>query len=178
MKRLILILLGLVVLLAACEKEEEVRYSGIVVFSSEPGGQYFTNGYGFSFEEGKNIVCQNLSCKQADIVAVHLILQTEIEAVFLQSPENNDAFFLNESFDTEAEAVSYYNDYTEVAALDFAFATSELQVHQVWTFQSTEMKYAKFRIIEISIYNDATYPFAEVTVEYKYQPGGIMTFSR
>ena len=119
MKRLIFVLLGMIILLVSCEKEEPVMYSGIVIFSTEPGGSSFTHGLGFSFEEGKNIVCADLNCSQADIVAVNLILQTEIEEVYLTSPENPNAFFLNGSFDNEAEAIEYYDNYNEVTVLYF-----------------------------------------------------------
>ncbi len=162
----------------SCKKEQNPEYSGTAVFTSEPRGEYFTEGYGFSFELGKNITCPNLNCTGADVVAGHLILQTEIEEVFLQSPENLEAFFLNGSFDTEAEAIAYYDDYSEVTATDFDYEAGDLQENQVWTVQTLAKKYAKFRIIRIVIYNDVTYPYADVVVQYQYQPGGSKTFSR
>ena len=177
MIRLIIILMVFAAVLSSCEKEEEVKYSGIAIFTSEPGGEYFTSGYGFSFEQGKNIICTDLHCKQADIVAGHLILQTEIEDVFLQSPDNLEAFHLNASFDTQAEAIAFYDEYNEVTTVDF-FDTGFLDENQVWTFQTIAEKYAKFRIIEINHFYDATYPFAEVKVEYHYQPSGSGTFNR
>ena len=155
-----------------------MKYSGIAVFTSEPRGEYFTSGYGFSFEQGKNIICTDLKCTLADIVAVHLILQTEIEEVFLQSPENQEAFHMNALFDTEAEAIDFYDDYGEVIVEDFEFNAGNLQANQVWTFQTVSEKFAKFRIIEILVYQDATYPFAEVRVEYQYQPSGSRIFNR
>ena len=178
MKGLTLILFGIFLLLVSCEEEEPVKYKGIVIFSTEPGGASFTHGLGFSFEEGKNIVCADLNCSQADIKAVNLILQNVIEEIYLTSPENNDAFYLNGSFGSEAEAITYFNGYNEVTATDFTFATSALEANQVWTFQSIDMKYAKIRIIEITLFPDATYQYSEIKVEYEYQPGGGRTFSR
>lgn len=178
MSRPIIIFILLTAVLSSCEKEKEVKYSGIAVFTSEPRGEYFTSGYGFSFEQGKNIICTDLKCTLADIVAVHLILQTEIEEVFLQSPENQEAFHMNALFDTEAEAIDFYDDYGEVIVEDFEFNAGNLQANQVWTFQTVSEKFAKFRIIEILVYQDATYPFAEVRVEYQYQPSGSRIFNR
>jgi hypothetical protein len=178
MKRLIIIMVGILILITGCEKEEGVKYSGIAVFTSEPRGEYFTSGYGFSFEDGKNIICSDLNCTQADIVAIHLILQTEIEEVFLQSPINQDAFSFLGSFGTEAEAIAFYDDYNEVTTTDFVFTTGDLQANQVWAVQTIDMKYAKFRVIEIIIYAEASYPYAEVKVEYEFQPGGTKLFSR
>ena len=178
MRRLIIVLLAVVSMITSCEKEEKVKYSGFALFTSEPGGEFFINGYGFSFEQGKNIICADINCKQADIVTGHLILQTEINEVFLTSPENQEAFHLNASFDNEDEAVAYYDDYGEVTAQDFDFSAGNLQPNQVWTFQSAAKKYAKIRIIEIQHYYDANYPFAEVRVEYHYQPSGSGIFNR
>ncbi len=178
MRGLMMILFAIAVLMAGCEKEEDKKYSGIVKFTSERGTQNFIDGYGFSFEEGKNIVCGDYNCVGADIVAVSFILQTEVEDVFLQSPVNMTAFHLEDSFDTEAEASAFYSAYSEVTTSDFTFQTDYLEPHQVWTFQSPGMKYAKFRIIEIIHYNSATYPYTEVKVEYEYQPGESKSFSR
>ena len=178
MRGLVMILAGMALLFTACEEEEEKRYSGIVKFTSERGGQYYVNGYGFSFEEGRNIVCSDINCTGADIVAVSLILQTEIEEVFLQSPGNMEAFHLEGSFADETEANAFFDHYDEVTAVDFTYQTEYLEPHQVWTFQSTDTKYAKFRVIEIVHYNAATYPYTEVKVEYEFQPGGSKTFSR
>ena len=151
---------------------------GIVIFSTEPGGASFTHGLGFSFEEGKNIVCADLNCNQADIKAVNLILQNVIEEIYLTSPENTNAFYLNGLFDSETEAIDYFKNYSEVTATDFVFSTTALEPNQVWTFQSVDMKYAKIRIIEIMLFPDATYQYSEIKVEYEYQPGGTRTFSR
>ena len=178
MKRFMIILVGILTLINGCEKEEDLKYSGVVVFTSEPRGEYFTSGYGFSFEDGENIICSDLNCGQADIVAIHLILHTDIEEVFLQSPLNQDAFSFLGSFGTEAEAKAFYADYNEVTTTDFVFSADDLQVNQVWAVQTIDKKYAKFRVIEIFYYNEASYPYAEVKVEYEYQPGGTKLFSR
>ena len=67
-----MVLTAIAVLMAGFEKEEEQKYSGIIKFTSERGGQYFVNGYGFSFEKGKNIVCNDINCTEADVVAISL----------------------------------------------------------------------------------------------------------
>ena len=94
------------------------------------------------------------------------------------SPENQEAFYLNGSFDTKEEAAAFYDEYSEVTTQDFEFYAGNLKTNQVWTFQSAAKKYAKFRIIEIWYYYDTTYPFAEVKVEYNYQPSGSGIFNR
>ena len=177
MKRGILFATVLVLLFTACKKEDENKYYGITVFSSELilVGEYYT-GYGFSFEQEKRITCTDINCSAADVVAVHLILQEDIEEVFLQSPENEDAFYLNGSFDTETEAIDFYDSYTEVGELEFVSDADDLQAHQVWTLQTRGKKFAKIRIMKVNLITEGSYPYAEVEVEYHYQPDGSRTF--
>lgn len=167
---MIVILTGLLVLTASCEKEEETGYSGIVVFSSEPRADFYIGKYGFSFEKGKNISCGDLYCTGADIIAVNYIFLTEVDSVILKSPSNDEAFHLEGNFSSENEASAFFDAYSEVTATGFGYSTGALEANQVWTFRSLAGRYAKFRIMEITIYNEATYPYAEVKVEYQYQP--------
>lgn len=184
MKRLLLCFTVLLSGLNACENNnEEIKYEGETVLTSEKtlsGNQYIV--YGFSFSQGENIPYTITGGTLPDIVVSNeekMINDTVlvVSGATLNSPKNMEAFYLNGAFNNADKAREYFDHYREVVETSFQPLAQDVQLHQVWTMQTYDNKYAKFLILDIAIKTDSPIDdYVEVTIEYKYQPDGSNVF--
>jgi hypothetical protein len=167
------------ILLTSCKKDEDKpRYEGEVVLTSEKvkqGDDY--NTLGFSFEKGDNVPYPYTTDVVPDLVVTHFIDLNQNLIVTFTSPNNQEAFFLNETAGTAVEAKSWYDSYLEVTATGFITLADSVTINQIWTVQTISKKYAKLLIKEIKLLNDSPVAeYVEVKVDYKYQPDGSRIF--
>jgi hypothetical protein len=173
------ILLACIVLacLSCKKKEEEPKYSGEILLSSEllQSGQDYVF-YGFSFEAGKISTYSITSSLMPDLAAIHVILGENI-TVDLSSSNDVDAFYKNGIFSTPEEAEAYFNNYTEVITHEFQPLAQNIKENQVWTVQTAGKRFAKIWIMEITYQSGSLSDFATVRIRYHYQPDGSRTFN-
>lgn len=173
MRKIVFFIVG--ILLISCQKNnEEPKYSGEIVLSSEllQSGQSYAY-YGFTFADGKISVYPPGSSNQPDLAVVYNDFNQEI---ILQSSNQIDAFYKNGDFQSEAEAEAYFEAYLEVTAEDFLSQAENVRPQQVWTVQTASGKFAKIWIREITIQVGSLTDFANVRIRYQYQPDGSRSF--
>ena len=160
----------------SCKKNDDApQYSGEIVLSSEriKSGLDWVF-YGLSFETGK-ISIYSLS-ERPDLTSNHIIITDEITSIYLESSNDLDAFYKNGIFATASEAEVYFNNYNEVIASDFQWQAENIKENQIWTVQTANKRFAKIWIKEIAIKSGNTEDYAEVRIQYQYQPDGSRTF--
>jgi hypothetical protein len=178
MRKVLVLLAFTGALCVSCEKnkEEEVRYSGEIVLSSErlqsATGWDF---YGFSFETGKISIYTITSSIFPDLAVEDVELQDSVN-IDLRSSNDLDAFYKNNTFPTAAEAESYFKGYQEVTATDFVPIAYNIKANQIWTVQTLSKRFAKIWIKNITVETGGQSEYANVTFEYSYQPDGSKTF--
>lgn len=178
MTRILALLVGLLFVLPSCKEEEEKpAYSGEIILSSErlPSGNDFVY-YGFSFETGKVSTYSITSSVRPDLTVNHVSLGGQITSVYLEGSDEDDAFFQNGEFESGTGAQAWFDNYTDVLAEDFIPLALELKVNQVWTIQTAGKRYAKILIKEITTQTGSQSDFANVKLQYVYQPDGSRTF--
>ena len=176
MRKISVLMAGLVVICFSCKKEDkDPQYSGEIVLSSEilQSGQNYVF-YGFSFETGE-ISTYSLTDAPPDLAAIHVILGENM-TVDLSSSDDQDAFHKNSNFSTSTEAEVYFTNYGEVLATDFQPLAHSIKENQVWTVQTAKNNFAKIWIREITVKTGSTSDFAEIRIQYQYQPDGSRTF--
>ena len=180
----ILILLPILFTGGSCDNEEEtVKYEGETVISSEiiqkDVNMYIV--YGFSFEKGENIPYYLTSSSPPDIIVTKLadFLNDSITGAVLNSPENEEAFYLNRTDRSYSEAKEWFDNYSEVTATDFIPLADSVELYQIWTIQTSAGKFAKLLIKKIEIIRNnpsSVQDYVDITIDYEYQPDGSRTF--
>jgi hypothetical protein len=173
-----LLLLSAIVLIAiSCDKkEEEPEYSGEIILSSEilQSGQSYVF-YGFSFESGKISTYSLTSSVLPDLAAVHVELVDSVNIDLLGS-DDQEAFYKNGIFPGSTEAEAYFNSYSEVIATSFQPIAYYIRENQVWTVQTDKNHFAKIWIKEISVKQTGQEKYADIRIQYQYQPDGSRIF--
>jgi hypothetical protein len=177
---IILILIPILISGGSCNKEEDkVKYNGEAVFSSEKiqnGDIYIVNG--FSFEKGKNIPYTLTSSSPPDIIVSNLTdVLNNITGAVLNSPDNEEAFYLNRTETSYSGAKEWFDNYSEITATNFIPLTDSVKLYQVWTIKTTAGKFAKILIKNIKIITESSVQdYIDITVDYEYQPDGTRIF--
>jgi len=176
-----LIFLLLLMALVSCDdKEDAVKYKGTIIISSEkkmqPGDIYVV--YGYSFEKGKNVPYTLMGGSKPDIIVSNLTdIMNNITGAVLNSPDNEEAFYLNTTRTTYNEAKDWFDNYNEVTATNFKAISDSLELYQVWTLQTAAGKYAKLLIKDINKITDvSSEDYIDITVDFEYQPDGTRIF--
>lgn len=179
MKRICCYILSSFTLFVSCDRsDEKPEYEGEVVLTSEKvkqGDVY--NALGFSFEKGENIPYPFTTDGIPDVVVTHFFDLNLNLVVTFTSPNNQEAFYLNQAFSDAGEAKSWYENYLDVTATGFIALADSITVNQIWTVQTISKKYAKLLIEDIKLMNDSPVAeYVEVKVSYKYQQDGTRNF--
>ena len=166
--------------LTGCEKNDgTIKYEGEAVFTSEriPSGATYLV-YGFSFEKGENIPFTYPTSTLPDILVTNITdVDNNITGAVLNCPGNEDAFYLNGSFNSAGEAESFFDSYIEVVDSIFNPLAENIAGNQVWTIQTESKKFAKILIRELVIKTSPVSAYVEIKVRYKYQPDGSRSFA-
>jgi len=177
MKHSQVILIFLLLLSTACNKDDHPGDTGEITLTSElyGSGPYYVMGYNFAL--GKMV--STLDAPGPDIVVLPESSpdNSVVESAYLSSDNLKDSFTHNKSFDDLASAEAFFNSYLEVDdAGGYTGIASDLAPYQVWTYRTNENKYVKMLILKVTkeIRNDT--PYAETTLRYVYQPDGSRTF--
>jgi hypothetical protein len=95
----------------------------------------------------------------------------------LNSPDNEEAFYLNTTGGSYSEAKDWFDSYAEVTTANFLPLTDSIELYQVWTIQTAAGKYAKILIREIEIISGVSLEdYVDITVDFEYQPDGTRIF--
>jgi len=167
-------------ILIGCEKDNgEIEYVGETVFSSEKvlTGEFYII-YGYSFEKGDFLPFPSSGGNLPDIVVIdNTDNYNNIIGAVLSSPDNQEAFYLNGTFNTAETAESFFSSYLEVTDSVFTELGENVAHNQVWTVQTKARKYAKLLIKDVVVKQNNPGPdYLEIRVGYHYQPDGSKSF--
>jgi hypothetical protein len=175
----LILFLTLTVAYSCNDKEDTISYQGTIVLSSEKfqeGDIYIV--YGYSFEKGKSVPFTLVSGSKPDIIVSNLTdVMNNITGAVLNSPDNEEAFYLDTTGTSYIEAKDWFDNYNEVGATNFLPISDSLELYQVWTLQTAAGKFAKLLIKEINVKTGLSpEDYIEITMDFEYQPDGTRIF--
>lgn len=166
----------LLIMFSGCKEEEITPYSGTaeidsrLYFNAETQNYY---SYGFCFSTGKRVKYERFVSEEG----VDLILQaipgaTGPAGAYLQSPGNDEAFNLEESFQQSSDAQSYFNNLLLVTSQTFTHWANPLEPNQIWVIRTLNGHFAKVWIQSVDILST----YVSIRFAWVYQPDGTPTF--
>lgn len=167
--------LVLMLLFTGCGRDDQ-KNSGTITLTSElyDAGSYYY-ALGLSFDEAKEVPTLPDQYR-ADITVQAGSLTAEGPAVaYLSANTLNPPFALAGEYASESEAKNAFNGLKSPGAVTWIDLATPLKANQVWVVRSRDNKYAKLRIISVTL---ATTPqlLANCRFDWVYQPDGTATF--
>lgn len=169
-------LLGIILVLAGCGGDDQ-KTSGTITLSSElyDGGSYYY-AMGLSFDEAGEVPTLPDQYR-ADITlqAGSLVPDGPVMA-YLTANTLDPPFALVSNHATAAEAVSTFKALKDVGYYTWIDLAVPLSANQVWVVKTRDAKYAKLRIISLTLNTSLTPAVATCSLEWVWQPDGSATF--
>jgi hypothetical protein len=171
-------LLLLVLVFSGCGKEKETPVSGSITLSSELvlSGQYITRG--FSFSEASFLNFPGTAPARVDLLAFSTRdLAGNIRGAGLVCPSNEDtAFWLAASFENLPEAKAFFDQLDTIPDVSFLPFVEEVHPNEIWVIHTGAGAYAKVLFREVRVIDDAEGDYAELDLDWVFQPNGTRIF--
>ncbi len=170
--------MAVMMLLAGCGKDEQ-KTSGTITLTNELFGTTVYYSMGLSF--GQAGVISSLTVPGPDIFleAGSLAEGSPVEP-FLSANTLEPSYAFMGEYTTESEAVNAFDALTDASSLSSVFSfidlATPLRKNQVWVVRTRDSKFAKIRIIEVTLDTGANPDFASCRLEWVWQPDGTATF--
>lgn len=176
MRRILFILI--LVLCAACDSTRPDENRGQIILSSAFDFNTSTiNGYNFKSKAFTQFPSE-LDPAPDIIVDKYTRVNGDILPGF-SSPSNNNGFALISESGSLAEALEFFDEYSEFnTSLSLSPTTDTIRTYQTWVLKTVEDKYVKLNIRDIRILNNVAGDYIEVSLDYYYQDDGTPVFSK
>jgi hypothetical protein len=171
MKQLSYTILLIIVILAGCKKDVQVRTTGTDTIDNvrHMSTTWFT--YGFSFSTGKLVSTE--TTPKPDITVDTLTAARP--NVYLQGSINT--FFSKiGDYPDENSARAAFDGLKTINVTNWVDWANPILPNQVWVFKSGSDLYTKFRIITIVQRRDQGIPVTEITFQWVHQPDASLIF--
>jgi hypothetical protein len=168
--------MALMLLLAGCGGDDQ-KTSGTVTLSSElyDSGTYYY-AMGLSFDEAGEVPTLPDQYR-ADITLQAGPVTTGGPVVaYLTANTLDPPFALAGTYGSGSEAKSAFNALKNVGTYSWIDLAAPLAANQVWIAKTRDAKYAKLRIISVTLNTSVNPPVAECALEWVWQPDGTATF--
>jgi len=175
MRPAVILALAVILMLTACE-EKETPVSGTITLTNElydAGDHYYA--LGLSLDEAKAVPYYQGE-DRADTWLNAGSVEGGPVVAYLDANTLNPPFALIGTYDTAGDASNAFDGLKSVGSVSYVELASPLEENQVWLFKTRDFKYAKFRIINLSLDTSGDSPYASCTLEWVYQPDGSATF--
>lgn len=172
MRRSILTGLFIILLLPACNKDDNPDTSGTVTMNNDLLlSQQTQNYYLFGFLFSKGELVSSEAVPPPDI-----IIDTDGTKLSFEANNLQNSFFLFEEYVNESLAEDAFNSLTSATVSQWAGSATPLKPNQIWLYRSGTERYAKIRIISTILDITKNPDYAECTFQWAYQPDGTLTF--
>ncbi len=168
--------LALMLLLAGCGGNKQ-KTSGTIILSSElyDSGSYYY-AMGLSFDEAGEVPTLPDQYR-ADITLQAGPVTTGGPVVaYLTANTLDPPFALTGSYGSESEARSAFNELLSVGSYSWVDLAAPLSANQVWVVKTRDARYAKLRIISVTLNTSVSPAVATCSLEWVWQPDGSASF--
>lgn len=173
MKLRLIPLLAVMSLLGGCGGDE-VPTSGTVTVTNElfGSGPYYAMGFSFA---AADLVSTLTEPYDISIQAGSLTTGGPTEA-FLSANTLEPSFALKGEYGTESAAKSAFDALASVGTASYIELAAPLKENQVWVIRTEDERYAKIRIIDVTLDISGEDPYATCKFEWVFQPDGSTQF--
>jgi hypothetical protein len=176
-----LVVAGIVLMLAGCDKNKRPSYTGEIQLSSQLFGTENYYLFGYSFEDSEYYKFPSDGEHVPEIINEgYLVMEgsKQVSKPGFNAPGKGSGFALVREFASGEEARSFFNGYAEVQeGLKFTQVSDTVKLHQVWVQQTATGNYVKMVITVIQHMEvESGRPYNEVNLEYVYAPNGSKVF--
>ncbi|MRR14363.1 hypothetical protein EG833_02820 [archaeon] len=168
--------LALMLFFAGCGGDDQ-KTSGTVTLSSElyDGGSYYY-AMGLSFDEAGEVpTLPDQYRADITLLAGSLVPDGPVRA-YLTANTLDPPFALVSNHVTAADAISTFKALKDVGYYTWIDLAVPLSANQVWVVKTRDGKYAKLRIISLTLNTSVNPAVAECSLEWVWQPDGSATF--
>lgn len=158
----------------ACEKDEEIPLSGTASIDSkltfDDKRQTWVT-YGFLFSGAKKVPFPGN-------VEPDITIYSDESSISLMSGNYLDSFYLQGTYSDAASAANAFDGLTAVnpALLTWTGLAAPLTEGQIWIYRTDSEQYAKIRIIGIETGTFEEREYVSCTFEWAFQPDGSTNF--
>ena len=161
-------------ILAGCDRNETPS-SGTITLNNELYGNGPYYALGFSFAQGKAI--STLSSPEPDItIQAGSLSQGSPVEPFISTNTFEPSFAIKGEYGSESAAIDAFKNLKSIGSVSYIDVGAPLKANQVWIIRTEAKKYAKIRIVEVTLNTGVQPPSASCKFEWVYQPDGSTTF--
>ena len=173
MKLRLIPVLAVLILLPGCGGDD-VPTSGTITVTNElfGSGPYYALGFSFA---AADLVSTLTEPYDIDIKAGSLTTGGPTEA-FLSANTLEPSFALKGEYGTESAAKSAFDALASVGVASYIELAAPLKENQVWVVRTEDERYAKIRIIDVTLDLSGEDPYATCKFEWVFQPDGSTQF--
>ena len=176
MKLRLIPVLAATLFFAGCGGDDQVT-SGTITLTNElyDGGSYYY-AMGLSFDEAKEVPTLP-DANRADITLMAGAVTTGGPVLpFLTSNTLDPPFALVSNHVTDAESVNAFRALKTVGSYTWIDLAAPISTNQVWVVKTRDAKYAKLRIVRLTLDTSVSPAVATCKLEWVWQPDGSATF--
>ena len=168
--------LALMLFFAGCGGDDQ-KTSGTVTLSSElfDSGSYYY-AMGLSFDEAGEVPTLPDQYRADITLQAGPVTTGGPVMAYLTANTLDPPFALVSNHDTAAEAVNTFKALKSVGYYTWIDMAAPLAANQVWVVKTRDAKYAKLRIISLTLNTSVTPVVATCSIEWVWQPDGSATF--
>lgn len=175
MKRWIMQVVALMMMFTGCGGNDH-ETSGTITLSSElyDGGSYYY-AMGLSFDEAGEVPTLPDQYR-ADIILGAGQIDSGPVVAYLTANTYKPPFALAGIYESESLAKSAFSELKSVGSYSWVEFAAPLAANQIWVVKRRDSKYAKLRIISVTLDTSVTPAAATCSLEWVWQPDGSSTF--
>jgi len=176
MKLRLITALVLMLLLAGCGKDDQ-KISGTITLTNELfDGKTFYYALGLSFDEAKAVPTLPDQYRADIILMAGTLPGGASDVAYLSSNTLDPPFALVNEYSSESEAQTAFGSLKSIGSVSYIDVATPLKKNQVWVVKTRDFRFAKLRIIDVTLDLTGADPYATCKLEWVYQPDGSATF--
>lgn len=167
--------LAVMLLFNGCGGDDQ-QNSGTILLSSELyDADTYYYALGLSFDEGKAVPTLPDQYRADITVQAGPLTSGGPVVAYLNANTLNPPFALVGDYASEGDAISAFDGLKNVGTVSWIDLAAPLKANQVWVVKTRDQKYAKLRIIDVTLTTTPS-PLATCRLEWVWQPDGTATF--
>jgi len=167
--------LTVMILFAGCGGDDEKNSGTITLTSDLYDADSYYYALGLSFDEAEAVPTLPDQYRADITVQAGPVTTGGPVVAYLTVNTLNPPFALIGAYDSESDAKNAFDELKSVGTLTYIDLAAPLSENQVWVVKTRDNKYAKLRIIDLTLISSGDI-HATCTFEWVYQPDGSATF--
>ena len=176
MKLLLIQALAVMVLLAGCKRDDQQNSGTITLTNELYDSQTYYYALGLSFDEAKAVPTLPDQYRADVILMAGTLPGGGSDVAYLSSNTLDPPFALINEFSSESEARTAFGSLKSIGSVSYIDVATPLKKNQVWVVKTRDFRYAKLRIIDVTLDLTGEDPYATCKFEWVYQPDGSKQF--